>query len=145
MRFLNSYKHLERLCGDVLNEKWPITAYIDEMEKTPRGAFLVPHWNEDLKKLKHYRWVRNKITHDPNCDETNMCQTDDALWLDQFYNRIMNQTDPLALYRKATRPIARTKSKQSHKNSQRIAGWLPYLLAAILAMSIIAAVFFRLC
>ena len=140
MSFMSSYKHLEKLCGEVLNQMWPITAYIEEMEKAPRGAFLVPHWNEDLKKLKYYRWVRNKITHDPNCDETNMCHADDALWLDQFYDRIMNQTDPLALYHKATRPITRPKSKQPSNNSPRAASRLPYLLVAILVISIIAVV-----
>jgi hypothetical protein len=31
-----------------------------------------------------------------------MCDPSDALWLEDFYSRIMNQTDPLALYRKAT-------------------------------------------
>ena len=144
MRFMSSYKQLEKLCGEVLNQTRPISAYIEEMEKAPRGAFLVPHWNEDLKKLKHYRWIRNKITHEPNCDETNMCHADDAIWLDQFYGRIMNQTDPLALYRKATRPITMPINKQSHKNPQKTAGILPYLSVAILVISIIAVVLFCL-
>ena len=144
MSFMSSYKQLEKLCGKVLNQALPITAYIEEMEKTPRGTYLVPHWNEDLKKLKHYRWVRNKIAHDPNCDEANMCHTDDALWLDQFYNRIMNQTDPLALYRKAARPITRPKIKQPHKSPLRTASYLPYLSVAILVISVIAVVFFCL-
>ena len=101
MGFIDSYKHLEKLCGEVLNDDRRLPAYIDEMESTPNGYRYVPSWNEDLKKLKHYRWIRNQISHEPDCNESNMCEPDDGLWLDNFYERIMNQTDPLALYRKA--------------------------------------------
>ena len=55
-------------------------------------------WDKDLQKLKHYRWIRNQIAHESGCSEKNMCKYEDVLWLDQFYERIMNQKDPLALY-----------------------------------------------
>ena len=115
MSFISSYKHLEKLCGEVLNDSRRISAYIDEMQNTPHGAYYVPSWNEDLKKLKHYRWIRNQIAHEPDCDEQNMCDPSDALWLEDFYSRIMNQTDPLALYRKATAP--RTTPKDNHSTT----------------------------
>ena len=108
MGFIDSYKHLEKLCGEILNDERKVSAYIDEMINTPRGVCLVRGWNEDLKKLKHYRWVRNQIVHEPGCAEENMCSPEDALWLDDFYSRIMNQSDPLALYYKA----ANVRSKQ---------------------------------
>ena len=57
-----------------------------------------------MKYLKLYRWVRNQISHEPGCTEQNMCDPEDELWLDEFYSRIMNQTDPLSLYHQATRP-----------------------------------------
>ena len=38
------------------------------------------------------------------CTEQNMCSPEDVLWLNTFYYRIMNQTDPLSLYYQATRP-----------------------------------------
>lgn len=111
MGFIDSYKHLEKLCGEILNDERKVSAYIDEMINTPRGVCLVRGWNEDLKKLKHYRWVRNQIVHEPGCAEENMCSPEDALWLDDFYSRIMNQSDPLALYYKA----ANVRSKQRPK------------------------------
>lgn len=104
MGFIESYKHLEKLCGEVLNDDRRISAYIDEMINTPRGSYLVRGWDDDLKQLKHYRWVRNQIAHEPDCTEQNMCEPCDTVWLDDFYSRIMNQTDPLALYSKATKP-----------------------------------------
>lgn len=102
MGFMSSYKHLEKLCGEVMNDERKVSAYIDEMVKTPQGAGRVAGWNEDLKRLKHYRWVRNQIVHEPDCTEENMCDPEDARWLEDFYDRIMEQEDPLALYRKAT-------------------------------------------
>lgn len=63
MGFIESYKRLERLCGDLLNDDRRISAYIDEMISLPRGAYLVRGWDDDLKRLKHYRWVRNQIAN----------------------------------------------------------------------------------
>ena len=104
MGFIDAYKRLEKLCGEILNDDRRVSAYIDEMLNTPRGSYFVKGWEEDLKQLKHYRWIRNQIVHDPNCFEENMCNDDDTQWLVSFYLRIMNQTDPLALYRQATKP-----------------------------------------
>jgi len=101
MSFMDSYKHLEKLCGEILNDDRKISAYIDEMESVSKGIFYVNNWENDLKKLKHYRWIRNKITHDPDYNESNMCNPEDEVWLDNFYSRIKNQTDPLSLYRKS--------------------------------------------
>ena len=115
MGFIESYKHLEKLCGEVLNDDRRISAYIDEMINTPRGSYLVRGWNDDLKQLKHYRWVRNQIAHEPDCTEQNMCEPSGTEWLDDFYSRIMNQTDPLALYSKATKPRPAQKLVQNHK------------------------------
>lgn len=109
MGFIDSYKHLEQICGDSLRDSRRVSAYIDEMKNKPSGSHLVKGWDNDLKQLEHYRWVRNRIAHDPGCSEENMCKAGDALWLDNFYARIMNQTDPLALYYRAMRLRAARK------------------------------------
>lgn len=115
MGFIESYKHLEKLCGEVLNDDRRISAYIDEMLSAPRGSYLVSGWDDDLKTLKHYRWIRNQISHEPNCTEENMCEPGDAAWLNHFYSRIMNQTDPLALYTKATKSRPARRPAQAYK------------------------------
>lgn len=149
MGFIESYKHLEKLCGEVLNDDRRISAYIDEMINTPRGSYLVRGWDDDLKQLKHYRWVRNQIAHEPNCTEENMCEPSDTVWLDDFYSRIMNQSDPLAMYRKATKPQPAAKPKQtcqspqlqhtypvqpvsSKKKVRKATGWIVLLIVAAL-------------
>lgn len=40
MGFIESYKHLEKICGEVLNDDRCISAYIDEMLNTPVGFIL---------------------------------------------------------------------------------------------------------
>lgn len=119
MGFLEEYKRLEKLCGEVMNDERRVSAYIEDMLNTPRGSYLVENWDDDLKQLKHYRWVRNQIAHDPNCSEENMCNFSDVKWITDFHSRIMNQTDPLALYRKETQtrsaPIPKKINKQSYQ------------------------------
>ena len=102
MGFLESYKRLERLCRDVMDDDRRVSAYIDEMVRLSDGSRRVSGWDRDLKQLKHYRWVRNQIVHDPDCSEENMCGPEDVRWIEDFHARIMNQTDPLALYRRVT-------------------------------------------
>ena len=118
MSFIESYKHLDKICGEVLNDDRRISAYIDEMTNTPRGSYLVRGWDDDLKQLKHYRWIRNQIAHELNCTEENMCKYGDAQWIDDFYDRIMNQSDPLAMYFQATKPHPVAKSAQNHEPAQ---------------------------
>ena len=65
MGFIDSYKQLEKLCGEVLNDDRRVSAYIDEMLSTPGGSYYVRTWDEDLKKLKHYRWVAGAFKLEP--------------------------------------------------------------------------------
>lgn len=71
MGFIDSYKHLEKLCGEIMNDEKKVTAYIDEMSNIHDGSRFVEDWDEDLKRLKRYRYIRNKIVHEPECTEDN--------------------------------------------------------------------------
>ena len=104
MGFMDSYKRLEKLCGDAMGDERRLSAYIDEMAGEPYGSRYVTGWESDLRKLKHYRWVRNQIVHEPDYSEDDLCGPEDVQWLEDFYDRIMNQTDPLTLYWKAKKP-----------------------------------------
>ena len=115
MSFIDSYKRLEKLCSEIYSENNGLSVYIDEMINNPNGSYYVPGWEEDLKQLKHYRWKRNKIVHEPGCTEENMCVPEDSKWLDSFYLRIMSANDPLALYRKER--VANTVQRSKHKCS----------------------------
>lgn len=154
MGFLESYKQLEKLCGEVSNDDRRVSAYIDEMLNTPNGSYLVSGWNNDLKQLKHYRWVRNKITHEPNCTEENMCKPGDTEWINDFHSRIINQTDPLALYAKATKPKPVKKPTQTYnrndntyyesvnnnKSSSKAIGCIAFMIFMLILIATIALV-----
>lgn len=117
MGFNEEYKRLEKLCGEIFNDNHGVSAFIDEMKHTPKGAYFVNGWNTDLKRLEYYRRIRNQIAHDPGCSEENMCDDDDTQWIIDFHARIMNQTDPLTLYRTATqtrqKPVIRSVEEQN--------------------------------
>lgn len=98
---MNSYKHLEKLCGEIMRDERRVSAYIDEMTCTPFGPSLVAGWNNDLKKLKHYRHIRNLIAHEPDCSEDSLCVPSDAVWIENFCTRILNSSDPLCIGRAA--------------------------------------------
>ena len=149
MGFINSYKRLEKVCNEIYDSNHGVSAYIDDMARLTSAAFYVFNWNDNLKQLKHYRWIRNQIAHEPNCTEENMCEHGDAQWIDDFYDRIMNQNDPLAMYRKATRPQPAAKPKQqcqspqlqytypvqpvsSKKKVRKATGWIVLLIIAVL-------------
>lgn len=112
MDFITSYKRLEKLCGDLYENNRGISSYIEDMKTLP-GYRHVSDWNEDLKQLKHYRQIRNQIVHEPDCSEETMCEPGDVEWLDRFYDRIMHQTDPLALYHQAAKPQPAVKSTRT--------------------------------
>ena len=129
------------------------------MQNRPRGSYLVRGWDDDLKQLKHYRWVRNQIVHEPDCSEDNMCDVGDAEWIDTFYSRIMNQTDPLAMYRKATaprpapKPVQRNQTVQPQytypaphyqpkKTSNKSIGWIVFIIIAVIIGLVFALKYF---
>lgn len=118
MGFLDSYKRLEKLCNEIYGNNHGISAYIDDMKNLTLAQRYVVGWNNDMEQLTHCLKIRNKIVHDPNCTEENVCKYGDTQWIDNFHNRIMTQNDPLAMYRKATKPQPAAKLKQQYPSPQ---------------------------
>ena len=158
MGFMYSYKRLEKICSEIYNtNEKPVKAYIEDMKNKPRGSYLVKGWDKDLKDLDHYRWVRNQISHNPECSEENMCTDADTEWIDNFYVRIMNQTDPLALYRKATesrrvhapkkvqnpsRPVSQKPRQKQKKKSGSTAALTIVLIALLAIIAVLIVLYF---
>ena len=137
MGFLDSYKRLERLCRDVMDDDRRVSAYIDEMVRLSDGSRRVSGWDRDLKQLKHYRWVRNQIVHEPDCSEETMCGPEDVRWIEDFHARIMNQTDPLALYRRTVQAREAREPGIDTGRGKRLgerSGCLPVLVCVILVI-----------
>lgn len=96
MKFMQAYKRLDNLCRDM--NGIGVTGYLQDMESAPEGRFCVPGWNDDLRRLKHYRHLRNRIAHEDDADEEELCTAGDADWLEDFHERILERTDPLSVY-----------------------------------------------
>lgn len=151
MSFIDSYKRLEKICSELYGDTHGLSIYIDEMIDKLDGSYYVSGWNKDLKQLKHYRWVRNKIVHEPGCTEENMCTPSDIQWLDNFYSRIISTNDPLALYDKVRsthivqEPIPKPQQtyssnptsytpQQYRKTTSKHTGCLTFLIGVLLVV-----------
>lgn len=115
MGFLEAYKYLDNLCKDM--NGIGVTGYIRDMEQESNGDFYVGGWKKDYLQLKHYRYIRNQIAHENYAHESDMCSFKDTAWLDEFYQHIIGQTDPLALCYKKTRFHSSQKFTETKKNS----------------------------
>lgn len=149
MGFMESYKYLDNLCKDM--NGIGVTGYIKDMEQEPKGEIYVAGWKRDYLQLKHYRYIRNQIAHENYANESDMCSDRDTVWLDEFYQRIMQQIDPLALCYKETRLHSKIKSietktpstaqcamscSQLHQTKKRYGSYGIILLLVIVALSV---------
>lgn len=100
--FMEAFKHLDKICKEIFNSEKGVTSYINAMEKITNGDRYVSNWNYTLMMLKGLRHIRNQYAHEIGSSYDNICAPEDIEWLKSFYNEIMNTTDPLAQYRKAT-------------------------------------------
>ncbi len=101
MRYIESYKRLDNLCRDIFQSETGVTTYISNLEEIRLSRFKPINVDSDYKKLKQYRYIRNQIVHENNVDEADLCDEQDISWIEQFYQRILHQTDPISLYEKA--------------------------------------------
>ena len=144
MSFIDSYKRLEKLCNDIYGDIHGVKAYIEDMRNTSMGKWYVRGWDDDLSRLKHYKWIRNQIWHELDCTEDNMCKPGDAQWLDDFRCRILSGTDPLSLYRKARNPQTERKTQTERRiqteYSNNTESWTYLGIGGVLAIAVIAAI-----
>lgn len=126
MGFMQSYKRLDNLCKDM--NQVGITGYIAEMQQIPNGDRYVPHWQSDYQKLHYYRHIRNQIAHETDATEEMLCSSEDIAWIEGFYQQILDQSDPLAVYHKAMRAqknTASAKAKSYDDTMQQPSSFVP--------------------
>lgn len=97
INFLENYKRLDRLCKDCFSSNEGISEYIRQLETDQWQLKGYNLWqNDDLKMLKHVRWIRNKLSHEVDAFQSDLCTQDDLDFVIDFYNDIMDCLDPLA-------------------------------------------------
>lgn len=57
----------------------------------------IQDWKSDLEQLKRVRYIRNNLAHAEDSFNIEECTQKDIDFVTGFYNRILNQTDPLSL------------------------------------------------
>ena len=111
--FQESYKRLDCLCKDLFSSKEGVSEYIRQMECTPWiDRRYDPRWEDDYKQLKHIRWVRNQLAHEVGTLDDGTCTIDDLNYVQDFYQRILDRTDPFSLIRKVKIRIAEERKAQ---------------------------------
>ena len=120
-RLFDQYKRVDNICRDMFSSQSGISQYITEMERNPfHSRSAVPLWDEDYRRLKRVRWIRNQIAHEASATD---CNENDVAWLEEFHIRLLEQRDPLALLwksdQKRSRPSPRRECKQGTSEEQR--------------------------
>ena len=115
MSFLESYKRLDNLCKDMFRSEKGVTTYIELMEQNRNKGKSIPMWDSEYRKLKHYRYVRNRLVHDNDVYESDMVDETDIQWIDNFRHRMLTLEDSLSVLFAPSRSSHRAPSKQPHR------------------------------
>ena len=110
-RFYEEFKRLDKLLSYAYGEMHGVTAYINDM-KTKYGIGIIG-WQEDLKKLKKLRDIRNKLSHEVGYGDIKRVSEDDILFIKNFYKRVLSGTDPLSQLNKKNRNTVKKQQKNS--------------------------------
>ena len=116
--FFEEFKGLEKLCremGEQIGEQYGVTAYINEMKEASEYDYRnILGWNDDLKHLIHIRSIRNSLAHEQGTLNKEICTQEDIDWIKNFHERILKQSDSLAMLHQNKK-----KKEQKIKNSDR--------------------------
>lgn len=151
--FFEEFKRLDKVCGELCREKYGVTHYIDEMKGISGNDYRhIPNWRADLEQLIRLRHIRNYLAHTEGSFNEEVCTQKDIEWLQSFYKRILNQSDPLAMlnqYIKAKQEMekmrklnGRVQKTNVKKNKNRkILYWAVFFLTLIGASLLIVFIF----
>lgn len=107
--FFEEFKKLEKLLSDIYKSHNGVTHYIDDMTAVSYSNYRsIPNWETDLNQLKRLRHIRNNLAHVEGAFNENVCTQDDIEWVQAFYERILNQSDPLAVQYRNSKTYVQT-------------------------------------
>ena len=132
--FLEEYKQLDKLCGELYDCQPGVTSYINEMKNVNwNDARDIPNWKSDLNELKRLRHIRNHLAHTEGAFDEKLCTNEDVNWIKDFRNRILKQTDPLSLLGKYP--------KRFTSNEDQSSFWSDLFLAVSVSLVVMAVVY----
>ncbi len=127
-QFLEEYKHLDKICREMYRTEKGVTAYIDDMKRVPPyETRAIINWDTDLRQLVRLRHMRNRLTHECGTLDQEMCTQSEIEWIQDFYGRILLQSDPIALLAKRQRTLQpKPKELKQQPEFPSSAGWKDY-------------------
>ena len=139
--FLEEYKQLDKLCSELYDGQPGVTSYINEMKNVNwNDARDIPDWKSDLNELKRLRHIRNHLAHTEGAFDEKLCTNEDVNWVKNFRNRILKQTDPLALLQKYYRKNV-SYNLSDVRNEGQSSFWSDLFLVVGVALVAITVVF----
>ena len=78
-----------------------------------QGYQVIAGWERDYKQLKRMRWIRNRLVHETNSFEDDLVDVKDIEWLQTFYCRIIECTDPFSLLYQSDKVKEKTVKQQN--------------------------------
>lgn len=139
--FLEEYKQLDKLCSELYDGQPGVTSYINEMKNVNwNDARDIPDWKSDLNELKRLRHIRNHLAHTEGAFDEKLCTNEDVNWVKDFRNRILKQTDPLALLQKYYRKNV-SYNLSDVRNEGQSSFWSDLFLVVGVALVAITVVF----
>lgn len=119
IEFQEEYKRLDNLCKDCLKSREGVSEYIRQMASTPWSERRYANtWEIEYEQLKHIRWIRNQFAHEVGTLDYDICTEDDLEWVQSFYDRIINGSDPFAEIQKAR--MAEVALRADQQNQPKI-------------------------
>ena len=111
-----------------------VTSYINDMKNMDwNDAREISNWKSDLSNLIRLRHIRNHLAHTEGAFDEKLCTSDDVNWMKDFRNRILKQTDPLAMLRINSKEITRYENESSF--------WSDLFLVISIAIAIFTVVY----
>lgn len=135
--FFNEYTALDNLLKNVYKTEKGVTSYLDIMKNTAESRTVnINHWNYTYKKLRYLRHIRNNMAHEIGAFEAETIKIEDVEFIRQFYNSVINCTDPLSIIFERNR----TRKETNYYNKEN-SGCLTFSIVFIILGLILAAYF----
>lgn len=100
---VEKFGSLEKLCNEIYGTVHGVTNYIDEMTICYNGTIYASGWDHYIVKLKEIRHKRNQLSHGGVSFSEPYATYEDVAFAENFRNLILNQKDPLTIYRREKR------------------------------------------
>ncbi len=108
-----------------------VSEYISQMDNVYNfGLSHISSWSFDYKSLKHIRFLRNQIAHDP--DIYQISKPEDLNFVKNFHSRIISGNDPLTLLRQKKAVSYNTQTVNYKPAKQKSNAWLFFAIVLLM-------------